>query len=142
LTVDKKGLSTFLVCKIGVAFAVISLMGAALVTSLSAKRTAEQEDLEIVADAVLGSIQIADSVPGEVALERKLPTIGQQFEVKIIGERQGNWQAVRVLITAQTRVERTILLTNEVNGGEFEQSRINPMLLRLRKLNGILLELV
>lgn len=139
---DKKGLSTFLVCKIGVAFAVISLMGAALVTSLSAKRTAEQEDLEIVADAVLGSIQIADSVPGEVALERKLPTIGQQFEVKIIGERQGNWQAVRVLITAQTRVERTILLTNEVNGGEFEQSRINPMLLRLRKLNGILLELV
>ena len=139
---NQKGLSTFLVCKIGVAFAVISLMGAALVTSLSAKRTAEQEDLEIVADAVLSSIQIADSVPGEVELERKLPTMGQQLEVKIVGERQGSWQAVRVLIIAQTRVERTIFLVNEVNGGEFEQSRINPTLLRLRKLNGILLELV
>jgi len=139
---DKKGLSTFLVCKIGVAFAVISLMGAALVTSLSAKRTAEQEDLEIVADAVLSSIQIADSTPSEIELERKLPTIGQQFEVKIIGERQGSWQAVHVLITAQTQVERTIFLTNQVNGGEFELSRSNPTLLRLRKLNGILLELV
>ena len=139
---DKKGLSTFLVCKIGVAFAVISLMGAALVTSLGAKRATEQEDLEIVADAILGSIQIADSVPGEVELERKLPTIGQPLEVKIVGERQGSWQAVRVSITAQTRVERTILITNEVNGGEFEQSQSNPTLLRLRKLNGILLELV
>ena len=139
---DKKGLSTFLVCKIGVALAVISLIGAALATSLSTKRAAEQEDLEIVGDAVLSSIQIADSMPGEIALERKLPTIGQQFEVKIIGERQGNWQAIRILITAQTQVGRTIFLTSHVNGGEFELSQSNPTLLRLRKLNGIQLELV
>lgn len=139
---NQSGLSSFLVCKVGVAFAVVSLMGAALVTSLSAKRTAEQEDLGIVADTVMGAIQITDGLPGEVELERKLPIIGQQFEIKIIGERQGSWQTVRVLITAQTQVERTIMLTNEVNGGEFELSRSNPVLLRVRKLDGIQLELV
>ncbi len=140
---DYHGLTSgFFVCKIGVALAAMSLIGAALVTSSSAKNTAEREELGAVADAIADAIRTADGLPGEVRLERRLPITHHQFNVEIAGTRDGTTQVVRVRVIAAESVERTLMIANRLEGGTFGLSRGAPTMLRLHKLDGISLELV
>ena len=140
---DERGsLSIFLVCKVGVALAVLSLIGVALVSYSSAQRTAEREELEIVADSIIGAIRTADSLPGEVRLERRLPNTEQQFEVEVLGSYTGNFQSVRVRVYAKESVEKTFVSMRMLNGGAFEMRCSMPTLLRLQKSDGITLELI
>jgi hypothetical protein len=125
-----------------VALAVLSLMGVALASYSSAQRTAEREELEIVADSIIGAIRTADSLPGEVRLERRLPNTEQQFEVEVLGSCSGNFQSVRVRVYAKESVEKTFVSMRRLNGGAFEMKRSMPTMLRLQKSDGITLELI
>jgi len=140
---DERGsLSIFLVCKVGVALVVLSLIGVALASYSSAQRTAEREELEIVADSIIGAIRTADSLPGEVRLERRLPNTHQQFEVEVLGSYTGNFQSVRIRVSANESVEKTLVLMRRLNSGAFEMRRSMPTMLRLQKSGGISLELI
>lgn len=79
---DDSGLLTsFLVCKIGVALAALAFLGIILSMQASVGRLAEREDLTQVADAIAGAIKAIDSLPDEAEIQRNLPAISQQFEV-------------------------------------------------------------
>lgn len=139
---DERGsISIFLVCKVGVALAVLSLMGVALASYSSAQRTVEREELEMVADSIIGAIRTADSLPGEMVLERRLPNIEQQFEVEVIGS-YSNFQSVRVRMIAKESIEKTSMLMHRLNSGAFEMRCSAPTMLRLQKSDGITFELI
>ena len=139
---NKRGLFiSFIVCKVGMALAAISLIGAALAMSSSFRRTAERDELTTVADALMQAIQTIDGMPGEVRLVRELPAVEQQFWVNIAGTYDGN-QVVHLTIAGQSQVEHVIMLRNKLNGGEFELSCDSPTFVRLTKIDGVCLELV
>jgi len=125
-----------------VALAVLSLMGVALASYSSAQRTAEREELEIVADSIIGAIRTADSLPGEVRLERRLPNTEQQFEVEVLGSCSGNFQNVRVRVYAKENIEKTLALMHRLNGGAFEMRCNMPTMLHLQKSDDVTLELI
>lgn len=131
----------FLVCKIGVALAAITLIGAALAMSSSFERTAEQDELTTVADTLVQAVRAIDGMPGEVWITRELPTVEQQFWINIVGT-YDDIQAVRVTIVGKSHVERVVMLRNKLNGGEFELSYDSPTFIRLTKVGEIYLELV
>jgi hypothetical protein len=140
--VDQRGvLADFLVCKIGVAIAALALLGAALAMSSSFEHTAEREDLAMLADVIVSAIQTVERLPGEVELRKELPTRAQG-EVTIIGERSGEAQVIRIIVGAQKQVERTLILTSTVNGGDFTLSRESPSTIHLSKRSEIQLELI
>jgi len=140
--VDQRGvLADFFVCKIGVALAALALLGAALAMSSSFKRAAEREDLAMVADTIEGVIQTVERLPGEVELRKELPT-RTRAEVTIIGERSGGAQVIRIIVGTQEQVERTLILTTGVNGGDFKLSRESPSAICLSKRSEIHLELI
>lgn len=138
---DKRGMADFLVCKIGVALAVLALLGAVLTMSSSFKRTAEREDLAMLADTIAGAIRMVERLPGEAWLRKELPTPAQG-EVTVIGERSGGAQVLRITVGSEERVERTLILTTEVNGGHFTLSHRSPSAIHLSKAGGIMLELI
>jgi hypothetical protein len=125
-----------------VALAVLLLIGVALASYSSAQRTAEREELKIVADSIIGAIRTAESLPGEVRLERRLPNTEQQFEVEVLGSYTENFQSVRVRVSAKERVEKTLMLMRKLNSGTFEMRCSAPTMLRLQKSDGISLELI
>ena len=135
-------LTDFLVCKIGVALAALALLGAVLTMSSGFRRTAEREDLAMLADTIAGAIRTAERMPGEVELRRVLPVLSQQTEVVIIGEFSKGMQIIHIAVDSGERVERTLMLDHEVNGGEFSLSHESPSVIRLSKVGGIRLELI
>ena len=134
-------MADFLVCKIGVALAALALLGAALGMSSSFERTAEREDLAMIADTIAGAIQTTERLLGDIRLKRELP-IRTQAEVTIIGNHSGGVQAVHIIVWTRERVERTLMLTTKVNGGDFTLSRESPSAIRLSKTIEIQLELI
>ena len=142
-SINQRGLlADFLVCKIGIALAALALLGAVLTMSSGFKRTAEREDLAMLADTIAGAIRTAESMPGEVELRRELPTIAHQTEVTIIGELDQEIQVIHIIVESQERVERTLMLDHEVNGGEFSMNQESPSEIHLSKTGEIRLELI
>ena len=140
---DQRGLlADFLVCKIGAALAALALLGAVLTMSSGFKRTAESEDLAMLADTIAGAIRTAERMPGEVELRRVLPALAKQTEVVIIGELRKGIQVIHIVVGSGERVERTLMLDHEVNSGEFSLSHESPSVIRLSKAGGIRLELI
>lgn len=131
----------FLICKIGVALAAITLIGAALAMSLSFKRTVERDELTTVADTLVQAVRAIDGMPCEVWITHELPTVEQQFLINIVGT-YDDMQAVRVTIVGKNHVERVAMLRNKLNGGKFELSCDSPTFIRLTKASEIYLELV
>jgi len=142
-SINERGLLVdFLVCKVGVALVALALLGAVLTMSLGFKRTAEREDLAMLADTIAGAIRTAESMPGKVELRRALPTIAHQTEVTIIGELNQGIQVIRIIVESQERVERALMLGHEVNGGEFSISHESPSTIHLSKTGWVRLELI
>jgi hypothetical protein len=141
--VDDRGLLTsFLICKIGVALAALAFLGIILSMQAGVGRLTEREDLAQVADAIGGAIKAIDSLPGEAEMRRDLPAISQQFEMIVTGERDNGVQVLRVHVIADGEVERVLALTNQVNEGEFTLAMKNPSIIHLKKAGAIQLELV
>lgn len=140
--VEDRGLAGFLVCKIGVALAAVTFLGAVLSMYASLGRIAGRDELGRIADAIAGAVETSDSMPGEVEMVRDLPKLTDQFDVMIVGERSGGVQTVRVRVSAEAEVERVLTLSSEVNGGEFTLTAKNPMKIHLRKFGAIQLELI
>ena len=134
-------LTDFFLCKIGVALAALALLGTAFGMSSSLKRTAERGGLTMLADTIEGTIRMVERLPGEVELRKKLPTTGWA-EVTIVGERSGETQMVHITVGSEGQIERTLILTTEVNGGRFMLSRESPGAIHLSKAGKIQLELV
>lgn len=139
---DRGMLTSFLVCKIGVALAALAFLGIILSVHASIGRLAEREELAQLADAIAGAIKEIDSLPDEAEMQRDLPAIPQQFEVVVTGERSGGIQVIRVSIIADGEVERVLMLANQVNEGEFTLTVKNPSIIHLTKAGTILLELI
>lgn len=139
---DRGVLASFLVCKIGVALAALAFLGVALSMYASIGRLAEREDLTQLADAIAGAVEATDSLPGEAEMRRSLPAVPKQFEVVVTGERGSEVQVIRVHVIAEEKVERVLMLTNQVNGGEFTLTVKNPRGIHLRKADAIQLELI
>ena len=139
---DRGLLADFLACKIGLALAALTILGVVLSMYASFGRLGEREGLKQVADAITGAIETADALPGEAEVRRGLPASTQQLEVLVAGERNGGTQIIRIRIIAEAEVERVLMLSSEVNGGEFVLRVKNPQEIRLRKAGAIRLELV
>ena len=140
---DDRGLLTsFLICKIGVALAALAFLVIILSMHASVGRLAEREDLTQLADAIAGAIKEIDSLPGEAEMQRDLLTIPQQFEVVVTGERSSGIQVIRVNVIAEGEAERVLMLTNQVNGGEFTLTMKNPSIIHITKAGTIQLELI
>ena len=140
---DQRGfLTDFLVCKIGVALAALTLLGAVLTMSSGFKRTTEREDLAMLADTISWTIRTAERMPGEVELRKVLPTLARQTEVVITGEFREGMQIISIVVGSGEQVERTLMLDHEVNGGEFSLCHKSPSVIRLCKAGGIRLELI
>ncbi len=140
---DDRGLLTsFLICKIGVALAALAFLGIILSMQAGVGRLAEREDLTQVADAIAGAIKAIDSLPGEAEMRRDLPAISQQFEVVVTGGRDNGAQVLRVHVIADGEVERVLALTNQVNEGEFTLTMKNPSTIHLTKAGAIQLGLI
>lgn len=140
---DDRGLiSGFIVCKIGVALAALVFLGAILSMYSSMERLAGREELEQAAGAIASAIEAADSMPGEVEMWLGLPAISQEFEVLVVGERNGEVQMICMRVVAGPEVERVLVLSSQVNSGEFKLTVKNPRQVHLRKAGTIQLELV
>lgn len=135
-------LMDFIFCKIGVALAAISLIGASMAMSSSFERWAGRDELAMVGDTIARAIFMADAIPGEVQLARELPSLRQQFKVTIVGVRSDAVQVVHILVDGRSQDGRVIMVRNKVNGGEFELSYSNPSVVRVGKNDRIYLELV
>ena len=140
---NERGLLTsFFVCKIGVALAAFALIGAIFSMRAGLGRLSEREDLTQLADTIAGAVETMDSLPGEAEIQRDLPVIPQQFEVVVVGERGSEVQIIHVYVIAEGEVERVLMLTNQVNGGEFTLAMKNPSVVHLTKVDTIQLELI
>lgn len=135
-------LMDFLFCKIGVALAAISLIGASMAMSSSFQRETGRDELAAVGDTIARAIFAADAMPGEVQLVRELPPLRQQFRITIVGARSDGMQVVHVLVDGRSQDRRVIMVGNKVNGGEFEFSYSNPSIVMVSKNEQIFLGLV
>lgn len=135
-------LAGFFVCKVGVALSVFAFLGAALAMGASVERLSEREDIAQLADAIAGATMAIDSLPGKAEIRRDLPALSQQFDVVVVGETVGNLQIVHIRVVAEEELERVIILTTKVNGGEFTLAAKNPRAVHLTKVDKIQLELV
>lgn len=139
---DQRGsLEGFLFSKLGVAFAVIVLFGAVVMMHLSLGRAIQRERLEVIVRTVADELCMIDGMPGEVQIERELPTIGQRFDLVVIGA-VGEKQIIRVIAVGTENVERDVILLNMVNHGEFTLRCKNPVKVRLIKDKQIFMEVI
>jgi len=120
----------------------LAFIGIILSMQASVGRLSEREDLTQLADAIAGAIKEIDHLPGEAEMRRDLPTISQQLDVVVTGERDNGAQVLRVHVIADGEVERIIAITNQVNEGEFTLMMKNPSIIRLTKAGTIRLELI
>lgn len=138
---QRGSLTGFLLCKLGVMFAVTALLGAVVIMHSSFERTARREKLEVAIRTVTDALYMIDGMPGEVQIERELPTLEQEFELVVIGT-GGEEQVIRVIADGRENVERAVMLLNRVNGGEFTLRCKNPAEVRLVKDEQIFMEVI
>lgn len=130
----------FLAGKVGVVFTALVLMGVLLATSGSFTREAQRSELEAVVDGVAGALTEVDGLRGEARLVLELPRIKFPYELVISGTFE-NIQTIRISAIGREHVERWLLLTNEVNDGEFEFRLTSPASIAILKREAITLEL-
>ena len=140
---DKSGASTsFLACKIGVAFVAIAFIGIAFSMYDSSARFSDRQNSELIVNVISRTIEEIDQFPGEVELRRELPVNAGHFEVLLTGEQRGEIQLVHVCVTSISKAERLLAFTTIVNGGDFMIFMENPREIIARKSNTIRVELV
>ena len=139
---DQQGsLAGFLLSKLGMAFAVIVLLGSVFMMHLSFERATQREKLEVIARTVADELCMIDGMPGEAQIERELPVLEQRFELVIIGV-AGEGQIIRVIAVGTENVECDVALLNQVNRGGFVLRCENPVKVRLIKNEQIFMEVV
>ena len=136
---QRGALTSFLLCKLGIVFAVAALIGSATAMSASLDRTAQRDDLGEVAERVTDALEEIDGTPGKVWIERDLPAVGRDFDLVVVGS-YGRTQFVRVRVGGD--IERLTVLSTAVNGGNFALSCRNPTKIRLTKDGQICLEVI
>lgn len=136
---QRGALTSFLLCKLGIVFAVAALIGSATAMSASLDRTAQRDELGEVAERVTDALEEIDGTPGKVWIERDLPAVGRDFDLVVVGS-YGRTQFVRVRVGGD--IERSTLLSTAVNGGNFALSCRNPTKIRLTKDGQICLEVI
>ena len=136
---QRGALTSFLLCKLGIVFAVAALIGSATAMSASFDRAAQREELGEVAERVTDALEEIDGTPGKVWIERDLPAVGRDFDLVVVGS-YGRTQFVRVRVGGD--IERSTFLSTAVNGGNFALSCRNPTKIRLTKEGQICLEVI
>ncbi|MFH1821628.1 MAG: hypothetical protein ABH852_04210 [Methanobacteriota archaeon] len=139
---ENRGTSAgFLLCKLGLAFAAVAFIGLALSMYSSSTRFADREDLEMIASAVVSAIEKIEVFPGESELRRELPASAQHYEILIIGEMKDGLQIIQVCVASAAKVERSLIMSTTVNGGDFRLSMENPHEIVVGKSGTISVEL-
>ncbi len=138
---DKGMVSSFLITKLGVFLAIFLLLAASIDTYSSFERSKNREMNEKIASFVIDSIEEADSLPGNVHMERKVPDHCESYELKISGTAEKS-QTVEVSIIESGKVKKSTLLDSRINGGNFEIEEKNPDKIIISKDNGLRLEVV
>ncbi len=139
---DNYGVSPdFLLCKIGLAIAVIAIIGA--ITSINAgyRRFAERQELEQIAGEIAKTIDEIDKFLGDAELKRELSATSGQFEVLINGKLADGLQLIQIQVSSDIKTERLLELSTTVNRGDFFLSVKNPREILAKKSNGIEVEL-
>ncbi len=138
---EKGSISNFLILKLGVLIAVVTLLGASITTYNAFQRTTQREKLKSITNFITDAIREADSLPGEVRLERKIPDIGKPYEIIISGSFK-KYQVVHITIISLENIEKTFLLNKKINGGKFQIREKNPLKVRVSKKNYLSLEVI
>jgi len=126
--------------KVGAGFVALALVGAMLVTNVGFTKEAGRGELEAVVDEIARALAEVDGLQSEVRLVLELPRVGSPFELVISGTRE-NIQIIRISARSNRQVERRLLLTDEVNQGNFELKATSPSLITILKRGRITLEL-
>lgn len=134
-------LAGFLTSKLGVALAVAVLVGSVLTAFHGWERTAERGKSREIVESVIHALREADSLPGQVRLERKLPSGDGPYELIVTGRYRG-CQVVNIQVRAMGSFQRKIFLGRRVNGGDFRIMRENPRRVRIEKGTQIRLKVV
>lgn len=133
--------SNFLIMKLGVFLAIFILLAASVDTYHSFERSQNKQKKKEVADFVIDSIEEASSLPGNVHIERKVPDLGEPYELHVSGTME-NFQIVEVSVIGSEEVKRIALLNKRLNGGRFDIGKKNPERVIISKDNGLFLEVV
>ncbi len=137
----KGEISNFLIMKLGLLIAVVTLLGASMTMYNSLHRVTEKEKLKSVPNLIKTSIHEADSLPGEVRLERKIPEVSKPYEIIISGSFK-DYQIIQISIISFENIRKTFLLNRKVNGGKFQIRENNPKKVEISKDNSISIEVV
>lgn len=140
---DGRGSSAgFLICKIGIAFAAIAFIGFVFSVCSGSARFVEEQELDLLADKIIGTIEKLERFPDESELCVELPLSGRLFKVLISGGLDDGLQLLQVGVTSEVSVERSLILKTIVNGGDFSLLMDNPHDFIARKDGDIYVELV
>ncbi len=139
---DRGLLADFLVCKVGVALAAFAFIGVVLSMQTSFGHLSEREEMTQLAEVITDTISAVEFMPGETELRRQLPLASTESKVVVTGRRNGDFQVVCVHVIGDAEVERVLMLTSQVNEGEFRLSVDDPRQIHLKKSETIQLELI
>jgi hypothetical protein len=140
---DERGLVEFLSGKMTLAMASLAIVGLVMSLGSTIQRQGKREDLASVGEAIFHSIETADSLPGEVELNRDLPRISADFRVQVVGRWYGKTQLLELSVeSGDFKTSGVISLKYPVNGGNFEILAENPAKARVVKNGAASLELV
>ena len=134
-------LDLFVSAKLAVAIAAACLTGAVLSWAGPVSRDLSNEELERVSDVIAGCLLDGGAMPSLAALERSLPPVGQEFEVRVRGELSGG-QSVIIEVAGRTVVRRCMVLPFTVNSGFFTIRSVNPRAVVIRRKESLEMELV
>lgn len=140
---DEDGLLTgLLLSKLGVALAVICLIGSCMTMHGTLERAAEREDLATMAESAVATIRTVNGLPGRVDLKREFPSTHRPCSIEILGSYE-NFQKICILVKGGTEnVRRFMFIEKKVNGGNFGIERENPRMIQIRKSDQIFLDVI
>ncbi len=134
-------LSGFLTSKFVVAFACVLLIGSTTASYLRFSESVRKRKLRHVINTLAISLREAESTPGNVHINRRLPSVGKSYTVLIRGKLHGN-QMVEFRVKSIDGLRKTIFLSSEVNDGDFLIEERNPDEIDLRKSEHISMEII
>lgn len=139
---DKGELDSFLLCKIGIIIAISGIIMASITMKTGIIRKTERGEMDLAADRIIDALSKADSKPGNIKIERKLPSLSSDAKI-LISSKYSDTSEITLTIKRDTdEIRRSFFLRNEIAGESREIERKNPTKIVVEKRKKILIEVI
>lgn len=126
MALDERGsVEEFLAVKTALMLASIIFISAALSLSSTFQHQISSEELDQLAESIIGAIRDVEKIPGAVELVRSLPQVSSECGVSIKGEWRDQ-QRISIEVDGEESIVREIFIQEMVNGGNFSLVSENP----------------